>query len=140
MPGLNKIQIIGNLGRDPEIRYTQSGMEICNFSVAVTEKYKDEERTEWFRVVAFGKLAGICGQYLAKGRQVYIEGRIQTRQWEDKDGNQRYTTEVLANTMLMLGGRGDDSGQRKAGPAPRQEPPKSPDAGTVDQDDDDLPF
>ena len=111
--GLNKAMIIGNLGRDPEVKYLPSGQAVANFSVATSEQYKDrdgnqQERTEWHRVVFFGKLAEIAGQYLGKGKQVYIEGRIQTRQWEGQDGQKRYTTEIVGNTMLMLGGRGGD--------------------------------
>ena len=112
MRGVNKAIIVGNLGRDPEMRYTQDGRAIANFSVATTDSWTDknsgerQERTEWHRVVAFGRLAEIIGQYLSKGRQVYIEGRIQTREWEDKDGNRRWTTEIVANDMQMLGSRG----------------------------------
>lgn len=113
MAGVNKAIIIGRLGQDPEIRYFQDGTAVANFSVATSEEWKDKEtgekreRTEWHRIVAFKRLAEICGQYLAKGRQVYIEGRIQTREWDDRDGNKRYTTEIVANTMQMLGSKGD---------------------------------
>jgi len=111
MAGVNKAILIGNLGRDPEIRYTPSGMAVANFSIATTENWvkKDggkETRTEWHRIVAFGKLGEICGQYLSKGKQVYIEGRIQTREWEDRDKNKRYTTEIVAWQMQMLGAKG----------------------------------
>jgi len=110
MASVNKVILVGNLGRDPEIRYTQQGTAVANFSLATTNRFKNrsgemEERTEWHRIVAWDKLAEICGQYLAKGRQVYIEGRLQTRDWEDKDGNKRSTTEVVAQTMQMLGRR-----------------------------------
>jgi single-strand DNA-binding protein len=107
MAGVNKAIIIGRLGRDPEVRYTQDGRAIANFSVATSEEWKDKdsgekkERTEWHRVVAFGRLGEICGEYLAKGRQVYIEGRLQTRSWE-KDNVTRYTTEIVASNMQML--------------------------------------
>ncbi|MEE9515851.1 MAG: single-stranded DNA-binding protein [Candidatus Adiutricales bacterium] len=120
MAGVNKAILVGNLGRDPEIRYTQSGQAVCNFTLATTETYTPkgsdtrEDRTEWHRIVAWGKLAEICGEYLAKGKQVYIEGRLQTRDWEDRDGKKRTTTEIVALTMQMLG------------PAPQGErPPKN---------------
>jgi single-strand DNA-binding protein len=112
--GLNKAILIGNLGRDPEVRYTPSGLAVANFSIATSETWTNKEgeketRTEWHRIVAFGKLGEICGEYLSKGKQVYIEGRIQTRDWEDKDGVKRYTTEIVASQMLMLGSR--DAGE-----------------------------
>lgn len=121
MAGINKAIIIGRLGQDPEIRYFQDGTAVANFSVATSEEWKDKEtgekreRTEWHRIVAFKRLAEICGQYLAKGRQVYVEGRIQTREWEDRDGNKRYTTEIVANTMQMLGSRSDAGPQNAYG-------------------------
>ena len=110
--GVNKAIIVGNLGRDPEVRYSASGSAIANVTVATTDSWKDrqsgerQERTEWHRVVFFNRLAEIAGEYLKKGSQVYIEGRIQTRKWEDKDGNDRWTTEIVANEMQMLGSRG----------------------------------
>jgi len=107
MAGLNQCNFIGNLGRDPEMRYTSSEKAVANFSIAVTEKYKDNEYTEWVRCVAWERLAEICGEYLKKGSTVFISGKLKTRQWEDKDGNKRYTTEVVANSMQMLGGRND---------------------------------
>ncbi|MBI5326702.1 MAG: single-stranded DNA-binding protein [Deltaproteobacteria bacterium] len=108
MAGINKAILVGRLGKDPEIKYMPSGIAIANFTIATSENYKDkdgqkQERTEWHRIVAFGKLAEICGEYLTKGKQVYIEGRIQTRSWDDKDGNKKYMTEIVANTMQMLG-------------------------------------
>jgi single-strand DNA-binding protein len=108
MSGLNKVMLIGNLGRDPEVRHTPSGTPVANFTLATSENYTDRSgnrtvRTEWHRIVAWARLAEICGQYLRKGRQVYIEGRIQTRQWEDQQGQRRSTTEVVANNMVMLG-------------------------------------
>jgi single-strand DNA-binding protein len=112
MAGINKAIIVGNLGRDPEMRYTQDGRAIANFSVATSREWRNretnekQEQTEWHRIVAFGRLAEIIGQYLSKGRQVYIEGRIQTREWEDKEGNRRWTTEIVAEQMQMLGNRG----------------------------------
>ncbi len=110
--GVNKVILIGNLGKDPEIRYTQNGTAVVNFTLATTDSWTKDgetnERTEWHNIVAWARLAEICNQYLQKGKQVYIEGRIQTRKWEDRDGNTRYTTEIVAQNMQMLGGRGDD--------------------------------
>lgn len=108
--GLNKVMIIGHLGRDPEMRYTPSGRPVASFSVAVSRNWKSsngerKSETEWFKIVAWGKLAEICKEYLHKGQQVYIEGRLQTRQWEDKEGQQRTSVEVVANEMTMLGER-----------------------------------
>ncbi|HYE95532.1 MAG TPA: single-stranded DNA-binding protein [Rubricoccaceae bacterium] len=113
--GVNKVILIGNLGADPELRYTPSGTAVCNFRIATNESYKDREgnmveKTEWHNVVAWERLAEICGEYLKKGRQVYIEGSLQTRQWEDQEGNTRYTTEIKAREMQMLGGPGDGEG------------------------------
>lgn len=110
--GVNKAIIIGNLGRDPEIRYTSSGTCVANFSIATSERWIDpdgneQERTEWHRIVAWARLAEICGEYLKKGKQVYVEGMLQTREYEDRDGNTRYTTEIKARDMQMLGTRGD---------------------------------
>jgi single-strand DNA-binding protein len=103
---INKAILIGNLGADPEVRYTQTGTAVANFNVATTESWVKEgvkeEKTEWHRVVAFGRLGEICGEYLSKGSKVYVEGRIQTRQWDDRDGNKRYTTEIVAREMKML--------------------------------------
>ena len=108
--GVNKVILIGNLGQDPELRYTGSGTAVCNMRLATSETYKDRdgnqvENTEWHNVVAWSRLAEICGEYLKKGSQVYFEGQLQTRQWEDRDGNTRYTTEVKVREMTMLGGR-----------------------------------
>ena len=111
--GLNKVLLIGNLGQDPEVKYSQSGLAIATFSLATAESWRDKEtgqretKTEWHRICAFGKLAEIMGEYLTKGKQVYIEGRLQTRSWEDKDGIKRYTTEVVASQMLMFGSKGE---------------------------------
>ena len=104
MASLNRIQIIGNLGKDPEMKFTAAGAAVASFSVAATEKFNNTTHTEWFRVKAFGKLAEICGEYLRKGKQVYIEGKIQTDEWTDKDGQKRTTIEVIARDMVMLGG------------------------------------
>jgi single-strand DNA-binding protein len=130
--GVNKCVFIGNVGKNPEVRYATSGSAVCNFSIAVNESWKDkegnkQEKVEWINVVLFGKLAEIAGEYLTKGREVYIGGKMQTRKWEDKDGNTRYTTEIVGNEMQMLGGRGGGA----------QETPK----GTVDTPEDDgIPF
>jgi len=112
---INKAILIGRLGKDPEVRYTPDGTMVTNFNLATDEQWKDKngekvQKTEWHRIVTFGKLAEICGNYLVKGKQVYIEGRIQTRGWEDKDGVKRYTTEIIASDMKML----DSKGQGKA--------------------------
>ena len=142
MAGINKAIIIGRLGRDPEVRYTPSGSAVANFSVATSEEWKDKEtgekreRTEWHRIVAFNRLGEICGEYLSKGRQVYIEGRIQTREWEDQNGVKRYTTEIVANQMQMLGARDSAGGGRPDGP-PVSEYQGAPQSGP---DDDDIPF
>jgi single-strand DNA-binding protein len=115
MASLNKVQLIGNLGADPEVRFTQGGVAVANLRIATTEKWKDKnsgelkEQTEWHRVVVFGKLAELCREYLAKGRSIYVEGRLQTRSWDDKDGNKRYTTEVQAQTIQFLDRRGAGS-------------------------------
>lgn len=111
---VNKVILIGNLGADPEVRYTQNGTAVANFRIATTETWKKqdgnkEEQTEWHRIVAFARLGEICGEYLSKGSKIYIEGRIQTRQWDDKDGNTRYTTEIVAREMKMLSPRGGAS-------------------------------
>ena len=109
---VNKVILVGNLGRDPEMRHTQNGRAVANFTLATNERWKDrdgqqQERTEWHRIVLWDRLAEISTEYLSKGRQVYIEGRLQTREWEDRDGNKRYTTEIVATNMQMLGRRGE---------------------------------
>jgi single-strand DNA-binding protein len=141
MSGVNKVIIIGRLGQDPEVKYFQDGSAVCNLSVATSQEWKDKntgekkEKTEWHRIVAFRKLAELCGQYLAKGRQIYVEGRLQTRQWE-KDGQTHYTTEIVANEIQFLGGKSEGN----------RPPAASPDAyGPVgdynsNQGDDDIPF
>lgn len=119
--GLNKVQLIGNLGKDPEIRYTPSGAAVANFSIATSEQWTDKasgekkQRTEWHRIVFWGNQAEIIGQYLTKGRQVYVEGKLQTRKWTDNNQIERYTTEVVGNNFLMLGNRQD--GQNQGAPA-----------------------
>lgn len=106
---VNKVIILGRLGQDPELKYTPTGSAVCNFSLATTENWTDksgqkQEKTEWHRIVVWGKLAELCNQYLAKGRQAFLEGRLQTRSWDDKEGNKRYTTEILATTVQFIGG------------------------------------
>ena len=122
MAGVNKVILIGNLGRDPELRYTANGTAVANFTLATTEniRTKDggrEDRTEWHRIVAWARTAELCAQYLSKGRSVYIEGRLQTREWEDKEGQKRRTTEVVANSVQFLGGRGQGGGGSAPPPA-----------------------
>src|SRR5690349_11219547 len=135
MASVNKVIIIGNLGRDPETRYMPDGGAITNISVATTDKWKDkngemQEKTEWHRVAFFGKLAEIAGEYLKKGSQVYVEGRLQTRKWQDKDGQDKYTTEIVANQMQMLGSRqGMGGGGRAAEPGDAEEGGSSKPAG-----------
>ncbi len=107
---VNKVILLGRLGQDPELKYTPSGSGVCNFSVATSESWTDksgqkQEKTEWHRIVVWGKLAELCNQYLAKGRQVFVEGKLQTRSWDDKDGNKRYTTEINAATVQFIGGQ-----------------------------------
>jgi single-strand DNA-binding protein len=141
MAGLNKVILIGNLGRDPELRYTQSGQAVANFTLATNESWTNrsgerEERTEWHRIVAWAKLAEFCGEYLAKGKQIYVEGRLQTRDWEDKDGNKRYTTEIKADKLLMLGAR-SDAGYQPPADEPRKGGPGEPTPGP---EGDDIPF
>jgi single-strand DNA-binding protein len=109
--GVNKVILVGNLGRDPEVRYSPNGQAVANVTIATSESWKDkntgekQERTEWHRIVFWGKLAEIAGEYLKKGSQIYVEGRLQTRKWTDKEGHEKYTTEVVANEMQMLGSR-----------------------------------
>jgi len=159
MASVNKVIIVGNLGRDPETRYNPEGGAICNISIATTETWKDkasgekQERTEWHRVVFFNRLAEIAGEYLKKGSQVYVEGSLRTRKWTDKEGQERYTTEIVADRMQMLGSRagmGDAAGREAKEPAAGREakepvaagegkPAKKP-AGKFDDLDDDIPF
>jgi single-strand DNA-binding protein len=115
MASVNKVILVGNLGRDPELRYTQSGQAVATFSIATTDRWRDkeganQERTEWHRIVVWGKSAENCAQYLQKGRSAYIEGRLQSNDWEDKEGNKRTTTEVIAQSVQFLGGRGGGAG------------------------------
>jgi len=140
--GVNKVILVGNLGADPEVKYMPNGNAVANVTVATSESWKDKQsgeqkdKTEWHRVVFFRRLAEIAGEYLKKGSQIYIEGKLQTRKWQDKNGNDRYTTEIIANEMQMLGGRGGGSAEfgaasSAAAPAP---------AAAVDEFDDDIPF
>ena len=127
---INKVILIGNLGADPEVRYTQSGSPVCNFKIACSEKYKDasgnmQENTEWVPIVAWSKLAEICSQYLHKGSRVYIEGRMQTRKWQDQSGTDRYTTEIVAREMKMLDGKKDGQQQQQWDPQPQRMVPEA---------------
>jgi len=172
MASVNKVILIGNLGRDPEVRYTPNGSAVCNVSLATTRNWKSkdsgerQEETEWHRVVFFDRLAEIAGEYLKKGRSVYVEGRLRTRKWTDKDGIEKYTTEIFAEQMQLLGGREDGGGGGRgagsamaddgygddAAPAPRRAapPPRAPapaprapapkSATGFDDMDDDIPF
>lgn len=120
MSSVNKVILIGNLGRDPELRYTQNGQAVANFTLATTDRFANregdrQERTEWHRITVWGKSAENCAQYLSKGRSVYVEGRLQTREWEDKDGQKRRTTEIVAQTVQFLGGRGQAASGAPAG-------------------------
>ena len=121
MAGINKVILIGRLGSDPEVRYTPSGVAVANFSIATSEEWTDKdsgekkERTEWHRIVAWRRLGEICGEYLSKGRQVYVEGRLQTRSWDDRDGNKKYTTEIVASDIQFLGSRDTSDGGRPSG-------------------------
>jgi single-strand DNA-binding protein len=159
MASVNKVIIIGNLGRDPEVRYTPNGSAVCNVGIATTRTWKAKdsgdkvEETEWHRVVFYDRLAEIAGEYLKKGRSVYVEGRLKTRKWQDKDGAEKYTTEIIAEEMKRLGGRegmgggAEDAGERSYGerPQPASRPaaaarpaPKS--STGFDNMDDDIPF
>lgn len=120
MGAVNKAIIVGNLGSDPEVRHTTGGQSVANFTVATNESWTDkagakQERTEWHRIVVWGKLAELCGEHLSKGRQVYLEGSIQTRKWEDKSGVEKYTTEIVARVVTFLGSKSDGGGQRSGG-------------------------
>jgi single-strand DNA-binding protein len=144
MRGVNKVILIGNLGRDPEVRYTRDGTAVANLNLATTETWNDangqrQEKTEWHKVVCWGKLAEIAKEYLGKGRQVYIEGRLQTNSWNDKDGNKRYTTEIKADQMVMLGGRGGEGFSRESGP-PAESVPSDVGSQPFQATEDDVPF
>lgn len=162
--GINKVILVGNLGKDPEVRYMPSGGAVANLTIATSESWKDKqtgeqkEQTEWHRVVMFGRLGEIAGEYLKKGSQVYIEGKLQTRKWQDQQGQDRYTTEIVANEMQMLGGRGGSGGgasdfggssdygapqgggQQSYAPRQQQAPAASKSSNGFDDFDDDIPF
>ena len=157
--GINKAIIVGTLGQDPDVKYTASGSAVVNVSVATNESWKDKqtgeqvEKTEWHRIVMFNKLAEIAAQYLKKGSQVYFEGKIQTRKWQDQSGNDRYSTEIVANDMQMLGGRAQGSGSSVPFEPPSQQPRQqqqqqqkpaantnAPDTAPIDDGFDDIPF
>ena len=149
MASVNKVILIGNLGADPEVRYLPSGDAVTNIRIATTDTWKDksgekQEHTEWHRIAFFGKLAEIAGEYLKKGSQVYVEGSLRTRKWQDKEGKERYTTEIVADRMQMLGSRqgGGDAGGREAKePAAAGEDKSSKkSAGKFDDMEDDIPF
>ena len=140
--GVNKVILIGNLGADPEVKYMPNGNAVANVTVATTESWKDKQsgeqkdKTEWHRVVFFRRLAEIAGEYLKKGSQIYIEGKLQTRKWQDKNGNDRYTTEIIANEMQMLGGRGGGSSDF----APTSSAAAPAASAVTEEFDDDIPF
>lgn len=148
--GVNKVILVGNLGRDPEVRYSPNGAAIANVTIATSEGWKDkqtgemQERTEWHRIVFFSRLAEIAGEYLRKGSQIYVEGRLQTRKWQDKEGQDRYTTEVVANELQMLGGRSGGSNQAPDSSSQfdqsKPSAPSKPAAKEFDDFDDDIPF
>ena len=142
MAGVNKAIVLGHLGRDPEMRYTQDGKAIANFSLATSESFKDKdgnkkENTEWHRVVLFGRIAEIAGEYLRKGGMAYVEGRLQTRKWTDKEGQERYTTEIIGDRLQLIGGKKEEGGSEHA-PAPASRGGNTP--PPVEDFDDDIPF
>jgi len=143
MNGVNKVIIVGTLGKDPEIRYTQDGKSVANLSVATSEKWKDkqtgqqQEKTEWHKMVIFGRLAEIAGEYLKKGSKAYFEGSIRTRKWQDQSGQDRYSTEIVASVMQML----DNKGSSSEPPQPQQQRQQAPQQWTTPEVfDDDIPF
>ncbi|HKB75128.1 MAG TPA: single-stranded DNA-binding protein [Myxococcales bacterium] len=148
--GVNKVILVGNLGKDPEVRYTPGGQAVANFTIATNENWTDksgqkQERTEWHRIVVWGKQAELCGEYLSKGRQVYLEGRLQTREWTNKEGAKQYTTEVVANQVVFLSGgeRGQGRGASRGTAAPEEfgSPPPAMDEGASPKAaEDDIPF
>ena len=157
MPSVNKVILMGNLGRDPEVRFMPNGDAVCNFSIATTDSWKDkagekQEKTEWHNIVMYRRLAEIAGEYLKKGRPVYLEGRLQTRKWQTKEGQDRYTTEVIADSMQMLGGR-DGAPAQESQPSSKSEardefdqtPSRNNQSGSsntssFDEFEDDIPF
>lgn len=145
MASVNKVILIGNLGRDPELRYTQGGQAVANFTLATTERFSGrdggerQERTEWHRITAWGRTAELCAQYLSKGRSVYVEGRLQTREWEDKEGQKRRTTEIVALSVQFLGGR-EGGGGGPAAPRSGGAPTPTPAEDEGPPPSDDIPF
>jgi single-strand DNA-binding protein len=157
MPSVNKVILMGNLGRDPEVRFMPNGDAVCNFSIATTDSWKDkagerQEKTEWHNIVMYRRLAEIAGEYLKKGRPVYLEGRLQTRKWQTKDGQDRYTTEIIADSMQMLGGRDGaptQDSQPSSQPEAKDEFDQTPSrnsqsestsSSSFDEFEDDIPF
>ena len=147
--GINKVILVGHLGQDPEVKYMPSGSAVANISVATSESWKDKQtgeqkdRTEWHRVVFYARLAEIVGEYLRKGSQIYVEGRLQTRKWQDQNGNDKYTTEIIANEMQMLGGRGNTGGtapMSSGGGGMSQNQPQASAPAPSNDFDDDIPF
>ena len=149
--GINKVILIGRLGADPEVRYTANGGAVANFNLATNESWTDkagqkQEKTEWHRIVVWGKLGELCGQYLTKGRQAFVEGRLQTREWNDKDNAKRYTTEIVAQNIQFLGGPGDrasggaSQGADFGGPGPSDFTPSAQAEGEKTMGDDEVPF
>lgn len=142
MAAVNKAIILGNLGRDPEVRYTSDGKAVTNFSVATTEKWRDrdgnpQERTEWHRIVVFDRLGEVCGEYLSKGSSVYVEGYLRTRSWDDREGNKRYTTEIVGRAVQFLSPRGESGRQSGGAPPAGDDFAYEEGAGLTD---DDVPF
>jgi single-strand DNA-binding protein len=157
MPSVNKVILMGNLGKDPEVRFMPNGDAVCNFSIATTDSWKDkagerQEKTEWHNIVIYRRLAEIAGEYLKKGRPVYIEGRLQTRKWQTKEGQDRYTTEIIADSMQMLGGRESAAPQENSGveekpkddfdqtPKRNNQVEQSNTGSAFDEFEDDIPF
>ncbi|MGH7493729.1 MAG: single-stranded DNA-binding protein [bacterium] len=143
--GINKVLLIGHVGRDPEVKYTPGGMAISNFSVATTDAYKDksgnlQERTEWHRIVTFGRTAEVMGEYLKKGQQVFVEGRLQTRSWDDEKGQKRYITEIVALSVQFLGKKSESAGSSGAGTADIPPPSEDYAAPAGAPSEEDLPF
>jgi single-strand DNA-binding protein len=149
MASVNKVIILGNLGRDPEVRFSADGAAVCNIAIATSSSWKDKnsgekrEETEWHKVVFYGRLAEIAGEYLKKGKPVYVEGRLKTRKWQNKEGVDQYTTEVIADSMQLLGGREEGSQapapQQRQAPAAQPQAQRQPAANLADMDDD-IPF
>lgn len=148
MASINKVILVGNLGRDPEVKYTPSGDAVCNLSIATTDNWRDKatgekkENVEWHRVSFFGKTAEVCGQYLKKGSQIYVEGSIRTRKYTDKDGQEKYSTEIRGDSMQMLGGKQDGQQQERGASdnSPRRQEPASKPKPSFDDLGDDIPF